>query len=97
MADDLKQGDCLASVHFILCQQIPRGDQAPRESFWEIDDCFMRLLLQVPGNSNTGHGKPRQWNLTNVHSSGLKAMLMVWMFNRQCRYQIQAQLVLDGH
>ena len=95
MADDLKQGLGQCLLH-ALCQQIPRGDQALCESLWEIDYCFMGLLLQVPGNIS--HGKPLHCrSLTNVQSPGLRAMLMVQVFNQQCQYQIQIQAMLDGH
>lgn len=66
------------------------------ESLWEIDYCFLGLLLQVPGNIS--HGKPLQCrSLTNVQSPGLKGLLTVQVFNQQCQYQIQIQAMFGGH
>lgn len=99
MADDLKQGDCLANVYCILSvNKSQRGDQSLCESHWEIDYCFMGLLLQIPVNSNISHGQQLQCrNLTNPHSPSLRAVLMVRLFSQWCQCQIQIQLMFDGH
>lgn len=97
MADDLKQGDCLANVYCTLSvNKSQRGDQSLCESHWETDYCFMGLLLQIAVNSNISHGLQLQCrNLINEHSPCLRAMLMGQTLSQWCQCQIQIQLMFD--
>lgn len=69
MADDLKQGDYLATVYCILSvNNSQRGDRSLCESHWEIDNCSVGLLLQISVNTTISHGQQLQCrNLTNAY------------------------------